>query len=79
MRPYCMPFSRVHLFATMPARRVICAAAVGLSMMLVPLAAGPAKAATSVPPGSSAHVYLLRGQGGVGPPTPVFERVLTVP
>jgi hypothetical protein len=25
------------------------------------------------------HVYLLRGQGGVGPPTPVFERILTVP
>jgi len=56
-----MPFSRVHLFARTPSRRVICAAAVALSMMLVPLAAGPAKAATSVSPGSGAHVYLLRG------------------
>jgi len=62
MRPYWVPFSRSHVFARMSSRRVImCAAAMALSMMLVPPAVGPANAATGASPASSAHVYLLRG------------------
>ena len=53
-----MPLSRVCSFVRIPSPRLMCAAVVGLSLIL---AAGPATAAPSVSAAASAHVYLLRG------------------
>jgi hypothetical protein len=61
MRPDCFPSSRSHSFVRIPLRHVARAAALALSLISIPLAAGPVSAATSASPGSSAHVYLLRG------------------
>ena len=61
MRPYWFPSSRAYSFVRIRSRRLMCAAAVALSLISIPLAAGPVNAATSASAASSAHVYLLRG------------------
>lgn len=53
-----MPLSRARSFVRIPSRRLVCAAVVGLSLIL---AARPVTAAPSVSAAASAHVYLLRG------------------
>jgi len=59
MRPYWFPSPRS--FVRIPSRRLMGAAAVALSLLSLPLVAGPANAATAASPASGAHVYLLRG------------------
>ena len=61
MRPDWLPSSRACSFVRIPLWRLTRAAVLALSLLSISLAAGPAGAATSASPASSAHVYLLRG------------------
>jgi len=56
-----MPSSRMRSLVQIPSRRFVWAAAVALSLLSIPMAAGPVNAATSASAASTAHVYLLRG------------------
>ena len=61
MRPDWLPSSRAYAFVRIPLWRLTRAAVLALSLVSIPLAAGPVNAAPSASPASSAHVYLLRG------------------